>query len=237
MDMRLKNTPKQIQNTTRSMWRSFVPGAPMGDLHRSLGRHQLYIEGYLGREQATFFRRLLAKDPTITKILEVGFNAGHSSYLFLSARPDVTVVSFDLGAHRYVARAKAFLDMKFPGRHTLVLGDSREMVPRYQADHESAAFDLTFIDGGHEYEVAIADIRNCQAMAKPSGLVVMDDLQQWQTWGVGPVRAWSEAKQLGMIEELQLVQDGRTVTEVRRKLVTHAWALGRYFASAQPSGS
>ena len=130
-----------------------------------------------------FFRRLLAENPSITRILRIGFNAGHSSYVFLGARPDITVVSFDLGEHAFVAKAKAFMDGKFPGRHTLVLGDSRETIPRYSAEHRSATFDLIFIDGDHDhdYDVAVADLLNCRAMARPSGLVVMDDLRSWET--------------------------------------------------------
>lgn len=128
-----------------------------------------------------FFRRLLAENPSITRILRIGFNAGHSSYVFLGARPDITVVSFDLGGHAFVAKAKAFMDGKFPGRHTLALGDSRETIPRYSAEHRSATFDLIFIDGDHDDDVAVADLLNCRAMARPSGLVVMDDLRSWET--------------------------------------------------------
>ena len=227
----LDSIQHKIRKTRRSIWGSFAPGAPMKDLYRGLGWQAMWIsEGYLSNEEAGFFRRLLAENPSIKKILEVGFNAGHSSYAFLGARPDVTVVSFDLGEHAYVAKAKAFMDMKFPGRHTLVLGDSRETLPRYSAEHPDAAFDLIFIDGGHEYDVAVADLLNCQAMAHPSGLVVMDDLRSWETWGIGPVRAWSEAKKEGMVEELQLVQDGEPVTVIRRKRVTAAWGVGRYLS-------
>lgn len=237
LDERLKNiTSTGIRNACRSIWATFAPDAPMKDLHRSLGWRQLTMEGYLGRRQTMFFRHLLAENPKVTKILEVGFNAGHSSYLFLSARPDVTVVSFDLGDHEYVARAKAFIDTKFPGRHTLVLGDSRKTLAKYRTDHEST-FDVLFIDGGHDYDVAIADILNCQGMAKPSGLVVMDDMLPWRPWGVGPVRAWAEAIQLGIIEELQLMQDGRQVTTVRRKPVTNAWAVGRYLPTVSEDAS
>src|ERR1022692_207218 len=208
----LDSIQHRIRKTCRSIWGSFAPGAPMKDLYRSLGWRALVIgEGYLSPEQARFFRRLLAENPSITRILEIGFNAGHSSYVFLGARPDISVVSFDLGEHAYVAKAKAFMDVKFPGRHALVLGDSRETIPRYSAEYQGATFDLIFIDGGHDYDVAVADLLNCRAMAQPSGLVVMDDLRSWETWGIGPVRAWEKAKQGGMVEELQLVQDGEPV--------------------------
>ena len=228
--MYLRNIPNGVRNSCRSVWGAFGPGAPMRDLHRSLGWRALRVEGYLSPLQAAFFRRLLVENPGVTKILEIGFNAGHSSYAFLGARPDITVVSFDLGDHAYVAKAKEFIDTKFPGRHTLVLGDSRDTVPRYNAEHSGAAFGLIFVDGGHEYNVALADLLNCHAMAQSPGLVVMDDMRPWKTWGIGPVRAWSEARRKGTVEELQLLQDGVPVTAVRRKMVTSAWAVGRYMS-------
>lgn len=224
---------RRARNACRSIWAASVPAVPMGDLHRTLGWRQLTMEGYLGRAQARFLRHLLAENPRVTKILEVGFNAGHSSYLFLSARPDVTVASFDLGAHDYVARAKAFIDAKFPGRHMLVLGNSLHTLAKYRADHENS-FDLTFIDGSHDYDIAFADIVNGQFLSKPAGLVVMDDLLQWTSWGAGPVRAWAAAKRQGLVEELQLIQDGRPVTAVRRKPLTNAWAVGRYLSPRAP---
>lgn len=226
--MYVRNSLNGIRNTCRFISESFASDAPMKDLNRSIGWRALNIEGYLSHAQAEFFSRFLARNKSVTRILEIGFNAGHSSFIFLEARPDVTVVSFDLGAHGYVAKAKEFLDETFPGRHSLILGDSTKTVPAYQAEHPDASFDLIFIDGGHDYEVAQADLLNCQPLSRSPGLVVMDDLQPWKTWGAGPVRAWSEAKEAGAVEELQLLQDGEPVAMVERKLATSAWAVGRY---------
>ena len=198
----------------------------MGALHRSLGLHALRIEGYLSREQAEWFTQILETNPAVSRVIEIGFNAGDSSCVFLGARDDLAVVSFDLGQHRYVTRAKQYIDKTFPGRHTLILGDSRQTLPDYLASHPGAAFDLAFIDGGHEYDVASADIRNVLPAVRPGGLVVIDDLEPWKTWGDGPVRAWAEAKQRGAVKEVALLQDGRVVTAVRRRAVTSAWALG-----------
>jgi len=62
---------------------------------------------------------------------KTGFNAGHSSFNFLSARRDVVVHSFDVGRHRYVSPMTLFLRRKYPGRLNVELGDSRLTVPRY----------------------------------------------------------------------------------------------------------
>jgi hypothetical protein len=126
-----------------------------------------------------------------------------------------------------VSAAKTFIDRKFPGRHELVVGDSTVTVPRYQAAHPDTHFDLAFVDGGHDYEVASADLHNCWNLAR-GAFVIMDDLLGWTTWGAGPVRAWAEACSTGLVNALQLVQDGRSVEAVCQKAATAAWALGRY---------
>ena len=72
----------------------------------------------------------LAKKDGIVNILEIGFNAGHSAELWLSVKPNIKVTSFDIGTHSYLTLGKDFIDRKFPGRHTLILGDSRETLPK-----------------------------------------------------------------------------------------------------------
>jgi predicted O-methyltransferase YrrM len=232
--MRMANAGSQLRNARRSLagMRSSDPDTRR--LSRSLGRHAFTVEGYLSPAQAAFFRNLLLDRPEVTSILEIGFNGGHSSYEFLASRPDTTVVSFDLGEHKYVHRAKRLIDEEFPGRHTLILGDSRETVPAYQAAHPDARFDLAFVDGGHEYDVASADVRNCQPLVAPGGLVVMDDLLAWRDCGAGPVQAWQEAQREGIIREQLLLQDGEPVDAVTRKASTSAWALGSYEPAAVP---
>ncbi len=224
--MKLKNAPNQLRNSFLAVRGAYGPAAPLRDLHRSLGWGVLRIEGYSSLEQLRFFRQLLAQEPGISRIVEVGFNAGHSSYTFLVSRPDIKVVSFDLGSHGYVRLAKRFIDAAFPGRHSLILGDSRETIPRYIEEHPAPGFDLAFVDGGHDYDVAKSDLLSIHRMIKPAGLVIMDDLQGWKSWGEGPVRAWAEMQEQGLIHELSLMQDGCVVTSPQHKYVTAVWGIG-----------
>src|SRR5262249_10044507 len=133
----------------------------------------------------TFFERLLRENRHIAAIAETGFNTGVSSRAFLSARPDTTVVSFDIGHHPWVRARKAAIHTVFPRRHELVLGDSRDTLRAYAAKHPGTRFDLVFIDGGHEYDVARADLLNFRAMSHDHTVVVMDDLTPWLEWGRG----------------------------------------------------
>lgn len=194
------------------------------------GGRLIPTDGHTLKVQAKFMRQLLARYPWINRVLEIGFNAGHSSYLFLSARPDVQVVSFDLSLHDYVDHAKGLLDRTFPGRHELVPGDSRQTVPAYADANPDARFDLVYIDGGHTYELASADIANCMRLSTPSTVVLMDDVQPEYEWGEGPARAWSDAVASGLVEQTALVADGVPLVEQGPEAVGDAiaWALGRY---------
>jgi len=176
----------------------------------------------------TFFERLLRENRHIAAIAETGFNTGVSSRAFLSARPDTTVVSFDIGDHPWVRSRKAAIDHSFPRRHELVLGDSRDTLRAYAAKHPGTRFDLVFIDGGHEYDVARADLLNFRAMSHDHTVVVMDDLTPWLEWGRGPSRAWHEALQAGLVVQEGLYQNGQPVKEPTGRRFQRIWALGRY---------
>jgi hypothetical protein len=187
------------------------------------------LEGHTERSQARFVERLMQRRTGITEVAEIGFNAGHSTYLFLASRPNVRVVSFDLGEHDYVDFMKELIDTLFPGRHELVKGDSRQTLPAYADAHPERRFDLVFVDGGHDYEVAVADLAN-GARLGDRPLVMMDDMVP-TSWGVGPVRAWSEAVERGEVEQLALMEDGFPLVEMGPDAVrpgVPAWALGRY---------
>lgn len=164
------------------------------------------IEGFSQQlEKQTRCLQRLVKDEKILTVLEIGFNAGHSSETFLESNPKAIVVSFDLGEHDYTHIGKEYIDAKYPGRHTLILGDSTITVPKYSKEN-AVIFDLIFIDGGHTFEVANADLHNCKVMAGKDTIVIMDDIvkdgSKIKEYNNGPNEAWEIAKQTGIIREL-----------------------------------
>ncbi|HWC82329.1 MAG TPA: class I SAM-dependent methyltransferase [Pseudonocardiaceae bacterium] len=171
----------------------------------------------------------VAYEPRIARIAEIGFNGGFSSFTFLSANPQAEVVSFDLCAFDYSLPAKAHLDELFPGRHTLIPGDSTATVPKFAEENPELRFDLIFIDGGHEYEVARADLHNTRALATEDTILVIDDLTPWKPWGRGPTQAWLEALDAGRNSQRFIVQDGLiTMTLDPSGQSSRVWALGGY---------
>lgn len=140
-------------------------------------------------------------------VMEIGFNAGHSAEVFLKHNTTLNLTSFDLGCHDYVLTAKEYIDSSFPNRHTLILGDSTVTIPKYISENPEKRFDVFFIDGGHDYHIAKADLRNCLKMANKDSLVIMDDTMYtkgWeQTYTVGPTQAWLEELNNKTIIELK----------------------------------
>ena len=173
------------------------------ELRSHLGR-----EGYIMQqeEKVKLITKLVMDKENIHNILEIGFNAGHSSMLFLMNAPNAKVVSFDIGVNGYVDRAKKCIDNLYPNRHTLIKGNSLVTVPDYLSKNDTK-FDIIFIDGGHEYNTAIMDLKNCYDGKKDDTLLIMDDIVAGNNpimnhFNSGPTKAWEEYKNLKNIKEL-----------------------------------
>jgi hypothetical protein len=148
----------------------------------------------------------LAAQPWVKTICEIGFNAGHSSILFLMSNPQAMLVSFDLGRWPYTKPAVEFVERKFPGRFIMVVGDSTETVPAFASQHPEIQCDLLVVDGGHEPNVALADVTNMARMANPDrNVLVVDDTPCAVTWCVGPGEAWDTAVAHGSVVPLRRV--------------------------------
>ena len=139
------------------------------------------IEGGSQIEQCRYFIDLLISRPQIKIVLEIGFNTGVSAAYFLSSRDDVIVISVDIGEHKYVHDCKRIINEQFPGRHTLLIGDSKKIIPELIKLGQIVP-DLIFIDGDHVAPTPLIDARNCLAMAHKETILVMDDTNIYNGW-------------------------------------------------------
>lgn len=154
--------------------------------------------------------------------MEIGFNAGHSAEIFLQNNPTLRLTSFDLGCHDYVIVAKEYIDATYPNRHTLILGNSTVTIPKYSNENKDRIFNIIFIDGGHDYIIANADLENCRKLANKDTIVIIDDTIYTRGWEVGhtlgPTKTW--------IEHV----NNRTIAEINRIDYEHGRGMswGKY---------
>lgn len=151
--------------------------------------------------------------PRQARICEVGMNTGMSTMALLLGSPTATVTSYDIGEWSCVRPAKDYLDRKFPGRHTLVLGDTKKTL---WTPEPMGLWDLTFIDGGHDFETAWADICSLCTISRH---LIIDDIQM-----PGVKKAYDQAIEKQMICPISEHGDSDVIGSERR------WAYVKGFA-------
>lgn len=190
----------------------------LNDIHAMIKNE--HTEGGSNLEQSDFFIKYLLDNPHIKLILEIGFNTGSSANAFLAARNDIKVVSVDIGIHTYISHCKNAIDKHYPGRHALLIGDSKTVVPGL-----SLRPDLIFIDGDHAEPTPLIDARNCLALAAPHTILIMDDTTLTTGWA-GVLQAMCE---LIRNQEIDLTYIDSRVSKDR------GWTLfKRFYKQIQP---
>ena len=110
-----------------------------------------------------------------TNIMEIGFNAGHSSLLYLLANPKSKLTIFDICEHKYTMPCFKYLQSVFPDRLQIFTGDSTKTVPEFYTKNSNTKFDLIHIDGAHFGDIPNKDFYNSLKLA--SDIIVWGDTQ------------------------------------------------------------
>lgn len=110
-------------------------------------------------------------------MVEIGFNAGHSALLALTANPQLTYVAIDLFATQYSNLCFDYLKSVFKSRIIKVVGDSKHTVPDILHTVPQLAHNYTtwVIDGGHDNDVVLTDLANVIQVAKTKECILVDD--------------------------------------------------------------
>lgn len=126
------------------------------------------------RPQTDFYSRVAAS-PAIKTICEVGFNAGHSTAIWLTSNPSAVVYSFDLFDHTFSDGSVIILQRRFPGRLHIVKGDSVCTVPKWRKANPLVRCDLVHVDGYHSFLNVVADFLNLRMHSHQHTLYLFDD--------------------------------------------------------------
>lgn len=79
-------------------------------------------------------------------------------------------------------------------------------IPVFIENNKGVKFDFIFIDGGHDYVVAKADMENCFHLAHKDTIVAIDDTMFTKGWEqlytIGPTRTWGEHVQQQKVAQI-----------------------------------
>lgn len=75
----------------------------------------------------------LARRPEVRIICEIGFNAGHSAAVFLSAKPDNVLVEFDVQTLPYSRPMEDWFKRNYGQRFHMVSASSIDSLPAFGA--------------------------------------------------------------------------------------------------------
>src|SRR6218665_1585020 len=189
-----------------------------------------FPEGYSGEVMGEYLvMHHLAGQAAAKVICETGFNLGHSSFNYLTASEKTVVHSFDIGNYAYAHKMSNFLKKLFPNRFFIHFGDSTKTIPEFIRNNPEFQCDVMFVDGGHVYPVALADIMNFAKIANlKENIMIFDDYPT--VWGKGFGKAWDDAIKEGIVKEFMrctfqesfVVQRGFTIGRVMKKPVEEA---------------
>jgi len=111
---------------------------------------------------------------TSKRVLEVGFNAGHSALLILHSNPNVELYCFDICMHPYTKPCFNYLKNIFKDRIKLIEGDSFKTLKTF-FDNETINFDLFHHDGCHSIESISHDITIFNNFSILNNIIIIDD--------------------------------------------------------------
>ncbi|KAF5842725.1 hypothetical protein DUNSADRAFT_5492 [Dunaliella salina] len=149
----------------------------------------------------------------------------------MTARPDIHLHSFDMGAKDYSFPVAKFMSDKYPGRITFTWGNSLETVPSRTPELRDKC-DIVVVDGGHDAATAWRDTVNMRELANPEfAIFVIDDVNCIADYCRGPEEAVARGVEEGMLEVLlkrAALWDGLVVGEESMGVAMRGFSLGSY---------
>jgi len=123
-------------------------------------------------------------------ILKVGFDDGYHALLLLLSNKDSKICCFDICKHSYTKKCFEYLSQQFPSRIELYEGNSNDTLLEYYNNNNTKKFDLIYINGCHNIDVANIDYFHTKMMVVKNTIVVFDNAnyQDLQTLWNGYIR-------------------------------------------------
>jgi len=106
-----------------------------------------------------------------TAMLELGFNAGHSALLALTANKNLSYVAIDPLAHPYARPCFDYLRSVFGNRIKLIAGDPKTILEQFS----TSGFDLASIDGAHDFPTLQSELAELCRILPPASTILLNE--------------------------------------------------------------
>ena len=123
-----------------------------------------------------FFKNIFGENKWIKNIVEIGFNLGITTDIFLQNIENSYVLSFntDNDFDEYISEAKNYIDKKYLGRHSLITGETSYSIPNFKKLIPNKYFDLIYINGNFSYQIAKKDIMNMKLLSHKNTILLFN---------------------------------------------------------------
>ena len=113
---------------------------------------------------------------SVKNVLEIGFLAGHSAELFLKLNDHIQVTSIDESVLQSVSIGKEYIDLNYPKRHTLIKGNSNNILKTDLLTISQFKYDIILIDGSFKYDIVKQDIILSKQFAHENTIVIINNV-------------------------------------------------------------
>ena len=172
------------------------------------------IEGWCDEKTMSHHSDICIEN-NVKRVMQIGFNSGMSAEAYLLTEGVEEVLSLDIATHSYLSYANLLIQSKYPGKHLLIAGDSRETVPTFHSMFPNKQYDFIFIDGDHTFDGAYNDIKNCAKLARQDTILILDDVCPHKGSGIGVYKAMLKCIAEGIISFVSHHKVSRSYTAYR----------------------
>jgi hypothetical protein len=148
-------------------------------------------------------------------IVNIGFNAGHSTLVFLLADSLSKITVFDNGSHKYMRPCYDYLASIFPERLNLIEGDSVHTIQEYVKNNNGKKYDVINIDGNHDNFHVISDLENTRLLCTSDTFVIINEYHAPNIKSI--VHNYESCNQLAVVK-------GQLPTHLYEHIIT-TWSL------------
>jgi len=146
------------------------------------------------------WRSLLIKymDPNVSNILELGFTGGFIS-LYMLSNTKANVITIDKMNFDYHHLGKNFIDSKFPGRHTLLVGVPKYL-NQYLADqYDDIKFEFIYINKSRNFNNIYNYLKYYKKYSTEDTIILLKGVTPHEAWGIGAYMAMNKAISDGLV--------------------------------------